>query len=74
MQRIIVGGALAGAAWIINKLGTVLAPARELDVFPHRLHAKGRRWWHADAYAAAPGWVFIEAAGWTVEVAWKAPA
>jgi hypothetical protein len=55
------------------KAAAKLAPQREVDIFPHRLYAKGRKWWHLDAYRGAPGWLCIEFGGWTVDVCWKVP-
>jgi hypothetical protein len=54
------------------KAAAKLAPQREVDIFPHRLYAKGRKWWHLDAYIGAPGWLCIEFGGWTLDVCWKA--
>jgi hypothetical protein len=67
----VLGGALTGAAWAINKGAALVAPSRELDVFPHRLYAKGAAWRHLDAYRMGPGWVAIEFGPWTVEAAWR---
>ncbi len=55
----------------IVKAGAKVAPLRELDVFPTRIYAKGCKWWHLDAYLAAPGWLMLAVGGWTVEVSWK---
>jgi hypothetical protein len=46
--------ALSNLAEGAIKAGTKVAPARELDVFPHRLWAKRRKWWHLDAYLGRP--------------------
>lgn len=48
-----------------------VAPQREVDIFPHRNLAKGRNWWHLDAYKGAPGWFVLAFGGWTVDVCWK---
>lgn len=63
--------ALAALASMGIKAGDKLAPALELDIFPHRMYAKGRPWWYMDAYRAAPGWFILKVGGWTVDVCWK---
>lgn len=67
----LLGLLLAVIATGAVKLAAKVSPKRDVDVFPLRLWAEGRRWWHADVYTRQPGWVFIEAGGWTLEVAWK---
>lgn len=71
MVRNLIALMLAGIAAGAVKLAAKVAPQREVDVFPHRLYAKGRPWWHVDVYAPEPTWWFVEFGGWTIELAWK---
>ena len=62
--------ALTGAAWIVNTAAAIFAPSREVDVFVHRLQARGRSWSHHAAYGRGPGTLCLEFGGWTVDVGW----
>lgn len=73
MERV-VGGALALTAAMVNKVAALVVPAREVDVFPHRLWAKGRNWRHHDAWTeTAHGWtnMTIEFGGWALQASWR---
>jgi hypothetical protein len=63
----VVSAATAGAV----KMAAMIVPEREVDVFAHRNFAHCRCGWYWDVFMAEPGWLFIEAGGWTLEVAWK---
>jgi hypothetical protein len=69
MLPMMTGRALDALASLGIKLAAKVAPSRQVDIFPHRMYPKP--WWHFSVYMVAPGWLFIEAGVYTVEVAWK---
>lgn len=71
MRTMMVGGVLRAIAGCINMVAAVLAPKREVDIFPHRLWAAGKSWRHWDAYRDGPGSVTVEAGGWSVDICWQ---
>lgn len=77
MIKLATHKALSALADGINKAAAKVLPQREVDVFPHRVWATGRTWWHLDAYlSAAPesAWraFHLEFGGWTIDASWKA--
>lgn len=68
-----VGGVLALVAALCNKAGALMAPKRQLQVYPHRNFATspGRTWGHFDAYRSGPGEASLEFGGWSVDVSWR---
>lgn len=50
MSEQVIWWALEGIAKGGIKVAAKMTPKRELDIFPHRMHVKGRPWWYFDAY------------------------
>lgn len=64
-----IDGALGALAWVGVRLAAMVAPQREVDVYPY--WDQGRHWKRLDAWMMAPGWFWLEVGPWTVQVAWK---